>query len=281
VDSHSIDLVTGFPTIAPKKARKVPKSSDGRTYQAIYASPSDFFSVHPPEARVNFYLVGDAHIPKDSENRSATSPEGVFAEAPEEFVDVHWNAIVVDKDRGRIVWYDPALEGADFGSGDGRYDFDAGKRGEILKVLQAMTPGLGLPFVTVEGKAFFNPYCGGQRAQQICETGEGIMSTDVFCQSWVCFFVDAYAHGAAKAFIALPYARYQNAMLKAWLLCVLTQLPEYETEVKMYRNLLYCRRAVAPSSTARTEVWDVESVPIKRRRGCALDVIDAYAGLKE
>ena len=83
------------------------------TYQSIYPGPIEFFKAHPPTAQVNFYLVGDAH----SDNK-----EGEESKASGTYVDVHWNAMVMDKIAKKVVWYDPSAE--NIGNPRNGYDFD-------------------------------------------------------------------------------------------------------------------------------------------------------------
>jgi hypothetical protein len=222
------------------------KPKKGGKNQSLYKEYKDWVHDHPPNPnKSTIYFVGDGHGHSNA-------------------IDIHWNVFIASADKKELIWYDPSMEQRNFGGG---YNFDVNK---IVTVKTA--------FGNPEIKFVVPPH----RAQQFCDDTHS--AADVFCQSWVVFFVSAFLYDPTlKTFFALDTLKYQTQPLKMWLLCVLSQMPEWTNtlkrpEFKEFKT--YCRtydcRSLKTDAVKLPKIIPQESRKRKKPLPCIHSVFENF-----
>ena len=118
---------------------------------------------------------------------------------------VHWIACIIDTEKNKVFWYDPAL---DYSFNINLLDysnFPLWKKDWILYCIREKY-GDDIELVDI---------CSNNKAQQVCSVEE--LDNDIFCQTWVLMFVDAYTHNMWEQMNLLRYEIYGSKILKEWL----------------------------------------------------------------
>lgn len=243
--------------------------------QKIYPSMAAYITDNPPHPQMdNIYFVGDLYGGKS-------------------FPIIHWNCFIIKRvnrdDTVSVLWFDPSMA-AQTDDYDCKITTDTSElnmlgysfnRDKFWSVLSGIERGFGIEPL----EEFIAP---NEVPQQYCRSGTDFV--DLFCQSWVMLFAAAFANNKLLEFCRLPFNKYGVEILKAWLLCVLNNIPKRPKDQNAWSNVIaqggslynfkYCRLPadpLFPYETGQCTIKNIQDLSkLRANRTCFDNVTRFY-----